>query len=137
MNKIYLKDSLCIDIKAIGFNELCIKYKKSDGTVFDEEHSDYHEYVRDNGVTPYSTNSSLDATEYTIPTLDEALEWLRSKHVYIYAYPINLGNKGSLQFRTTVITTTSIDNILNKYFSYEEAINKGIEDAYNYLKPKP
>lgn len=129
-----LNDNLCIKIKSLGFDEVCTEYRKADGTLFNEESHDYNEYVRDNGVTPYSINSSLGPTEYTIPTLEGCLTWLRTKkQMYIYAYPINLGDSSDLKFRTTVITLNSIDNLLQKHDSYRGALEYGIEEAIDNI----
>jgi hypothetical protein len=135
MNSQYLKCSLCIDMKAIGFDELCVKYKNELGEIFNESHPDYIEFVSNNRAIPYTLNSGLKSMEYTIPKVVDVLRWLRnSKQVYIYSYPINLGNSATTKYRVTIITLTCIDNVVVSYDSYDKAIDKGIEEAYIYLK---
>ena len=128
---------LAINYKSLGYDELIVPYVKSDGTLFDDTTPDYCDYVKDNGEEPYSKNSTLGPTEYSLPTIGETIDWLRLKtRVYVYAYPINLGDKDPTYFRVTVITPTSIDNVVQKYLTYDLALLKGLEDSETYLKEK-
>lgn len=115
----YLVDNLCITLKKLGFNEPCKAYRKSNGEVIDSE---------------VFKNTELEEGEYSIPTLFECVDWLRTKNIYISCYPIESERTGEIfDFRSTVIMPNYINNLLKKHSCYYKSWDFGIETALKEL----
>lgn len=117
-------------LKENGYNEECAYY-----IIRDEDGCIRHLYA--------STVSSLTKTNkilYKSPTLYEAQKWLREKHkMFVSAAPQPPFTKPLEFFYWIDFPEETIDNygslvIVEHFSSYEQALDKGIQDALDFIK---
>lgn len=110
-------------LKENGYNEECAYY-----IIRDEDG-----YIRHLYASTVSSFTKTDKILYRCPTLYEAQKWLRNQHdlnieIYfdesqLWGYKIRRCNKDD-----------GLEDILSMFSDYEQALDKGIQDALDLIK---